>query len=58
VAAIARNENRFGVMFTVMDWNRQAIDFYKKLGATFLNDWKVVCLKGDALELMAKEMRC
>lgn len=58
VAAIARNENRFGVMFTVMDWNRQAIDFYKKLGATFLDDWKVVCLKGDALEVMAKETRC
>ena len=57
VAAIARNENRFGVMFTVMDWNRQAIEFYQKLGASFLDDWKIVCLRGDALEGLAKEAR-
>ena len=57
VASIVQKENRFGVMFTVMDWNRQAIDFYKKLGAIFLDDWKVVCLKGDALEVLAKETR-
>jgi GNAT superfamily N-acetyltransferase len=28
VAAIAREENRFGIMFNVMDWNRHAIEFY------------------------------
>jgi GNAT superfamily N-acetyltransferase len=58
VAAIARRENRFGVMFTVMDWNRHAIKFYQRLGATFLEDWKVVCIKGDALDVLAKEAGC
>jgi ribosomal protein S18 acetylase RimI-like enzyme len=57
VAAIARNENRFSIMLTVMDWNRRAIDFYQRLGATFLDDWKVVCLKGDSLEVLARETR-
>ena len=55
VAAIARKENRFAIMFTVMNWNRHAIEFYQRLGATFLDDWKVVCLKGDALALLAEE---
>jgi GNAT superfamily N-acetyltransferase len=54
VAAIAREENRFGIMFNVMDWNRHALEFYQKLGAVFLDDRKVVCLRGDALEVLAK----
>lgn len=57
VATIARRESRFGIMFTVMDWNRPAIEFYQRLGATFLNDWKVVCLRGNTLEGLAKEAR-
>jgi len=55
-AAIAQRENRFGIILTVMDWNRKAIEFYRKLDATFLDDWKVVCLKGNALEAIAKEV--
>ena len=58
VAAIARRENRFGVMFTVMDWNRHAIEFYQRLGATFWEDWKVVCIKGGTLEVLADEAAC
>jgi GNAT superfamily N-acetyltransferase len=58
LAAIARRENRFGVIFTVMDWNRHAIEFYQRLGATFLGDWNVVCIKGNDLEVLAKEAGC
>jgi len=57
IAAIARKENRFGIMFTVMDWNLRAIEFYRRLDATFLEDWKAVCLRGSALEAIAKEVR-
>jgi GNAT superfamily N-acetyltransferase len=57
VAAIAQRENRFGLLFTVMDWNRHAIQFYQRLGATFLDDCKAVCLKGNTLELLAKEAK-
>ena len=55
IAAIAQKEGCFGVMFTVMEWNSSSINFYQKLSATFLNDWKVVCLKGNALKAIAKE---
>jgi hypothetical protein len=44
-------------MFTVMEWNRSAIRFYQDVSATFLNDWKVVCLNESALEAIAKEAK-
>jgi len=37
----------------VLDWNLQAIQFYKKLGAEFLNSWKTVTLEGKALHDLA-----
>jgi GNAT superfamily N-acetyltransferase len=55
VASMARKEDCFGVMFNVLDWNQPAIDFYKKLNATFCDEWKVVCLEGTALRALAKE---
>jgi GNAT superfamily N-acetyltransferase len=39
--------------WTVLDWNQPAIDFYKKMGATVLPDWRVVRVTGDALEQLA-----
>jgi hypothetical protein len=30
--------------------------FYKKLNATFCDEWKVVCLEGTALQTLAKEV--
>ena len=50
VAAIAQRENCYGIRWEVLDWNRPAIDFYKSLGATFLDQWKSVLLTGEALE--------
>ena len=49
VAGIARRENCYGVRWEVLDWNQPAIDFYKTLGATFLDQWKAVLLTGEAL---------
>ena len=40
-----------------MEWNSSAIEFYQALSATLLNDWKVVCLKGNALEAVAKKAK-
>jgi len=57
IAAIAQKDGCFGVMFTVMEWNSSAIEFYRELSATFLNDRKVVCLEGNALEAIAKEAK-
>ena len=57
VAAVARENSCFGVRWQVLDWNTPAIDFYKGLGATFLDDWKTVSLDGDALESVARGTR-
>jgi len=54
VAGIAKRENCYGVRWEVLDWNQPAIDFYKRLGATFLDQWKSVLLTGDALERAAE----
>jgi GNAT superfamily N-acetyltransferase len=57
VAGVARREHYFCVRWEVLDWNTQAIDFYNNLGALFLDEWKSVCLIGDALETAAKEAK-
>jgi GNAT superfamily N-acetyltransferase len=54
VAGIARRENCYGVRWEVLDWNQPAIGFYKRLGATFLDQWKSVLLTGEALERAAE----
>jgi GNAT superfamily N-acetyltransferase len=53
VADSARQEDCFGVRWQVLDWNTPAIDFYRKLGATFLDEWKTISLEGDALKRLA-----
>ena len=49
--AVERQCGRFE--WTVLDWNQPAIDFYEKMGATVLPDWRVVRLTGDALDQLA-----
>jgi GNAT superfamily N-acetyltransferase len=57
VASVATQRNCFGVRWQVLDWNTPAIDFYKSLGATFLDDWKTISLDGDALARLAGSAR-
>jgi len=52
VAKIAWEENYFCLRWEVLDWNQLAIDFYKKLGATFREEWKSVSLAGEALQAL------
>ena len=54
VAGIARRENCYGIRWEVLDWNQPAIEFYKRLGAVFLDQWKSVLLTGEALKRGAK----
>jgi GNAT superfamily N-acetyltransferase len=54
VAAIAQKENCYGIRWEVLDWNQPAIDFYKSLGATFLDQWKSVLLTGESLKRIAR----
>lgn len=53
VAALALQEGFWGVRWEVLNWNEPAIDFYRRLDATFLDDWKEVRIEGDALRRLA-----
>jgi GNAT superfamily N-acetyltransferase len=49
LAAIARERDYGRMEWSVLDWNEPAINFYKKLGAVPLDDWKLFRLTGEAL---------
>jgi GNAT superfamily N-acetyltransferase len=51
---IAANNNCHGVRWAVLDWNHSAIEFYKSLGTEFLDEWRLVLLKDEALLQLAK----
>jgi GNAT superfamily N-acetyltransferase len=53
VARIAWDEKYFCMRWEVLDWNKPAIDFYNRLGAVFMDEWKNVMLIGDALQSAA-----
>ncbi len=40
--------------WVVLDWNRNAIDFYEHHGAEVLDDWRLVRVTGDALRRLAQ----
>jgi GNAT superfamily N-acetyltransferase len=50
IAGIAEQEKCYGVRWEVLDWNQAAIEFYQRLGATFLDEWRSVLLTGEALK--------
>jgi GNAT superfamily N-acetyltransferase len=41
--------------WSVLNWNRDAISFYEKLGARPLSDWTVYRLTGEALTALGRE---
>jgi GNAT superfamily N-acetyltransferase len=53
VAAIAVEKNCPRLQWEVLDWNTPAIDFYRAMGAEFLDEWRNVRLSGDALLRLA-----
>jgi GNAT superfamily N-acetyltransferase len=53
VAKLAVEEGCFGLRWEVLDWNHPAIEFYKRLGATFLNERKVVAFDESAMRRVA-----
>ena len=54
VAQLA-NARRCGRLeWAVLDWNKPAINFYKKLGAVAMNEWTIYRVTGEALSKLAK----
>lgn len=50
--AVALDCGRFE--WVVLDWNRNAIDFYEHHGAEILDDWRLVRVTGEALQRLAQ----
>lgn len=40
----------------VLDWNRRAIDFYRRIGAVAMDEWTVQRVEGDALRMLANSV--
>jgi GNAT superfamily N-acetyltransferase len=53
VAAIAVENGCQRLQWEVLDWNTPAIDFYRELGAEFLDEWRNVRLGAEAIERLA-----
>jgi GNAT superfamily N-acetyltransferase len=52
--AIQNQCGRFEWM--VLDWNQTAIDFYKRLGANVLADWRICRFEEAQLPMVAREL--
>ncbi|HEX8299696.1 MAG TPA: GNAT family N-acetyltransferase [Rubricoccaceae bacterium] len=51
--AVRRGAGRLD--WVVLDWNRPAIDFYRRLGAVPMDDWTGMRLTGDALQTLGAD---
>ena len=55
LAMIAKEQNCGRLEWAVLTWNQPSIDFYHRLGAVTLDDWRIFRLHGEALERLAVE---
>jgi hypothetical protein len=55
LARIARERNCGRFEWSVLDWNKPAIDFYKALGALPMEEWTIFRVTGEALRRLAGE---
>lgn len=54
LAKIAKDQDCGRMEWSVLTWNRPSIDFYHRLGAVTLEDWRIFRLTGEALERLAE----
>jgi GNAT superfamily N-acetyltransferase len=55
VAAIAVEKGCRRLQWEVLDWNTPAIDFYRAMGAEFLDEWRNVRVNEPALRRLAAD---
>lgn len=53
LAEIALEEGCARLKWQVLDWNEPAIEFYRSLGAEFMDTWRSVRVSGEALRRLA-----
>ncbi|HEY7089398.1 MAG TPA: GNAT family N-acetyltransferase [Tepidisphaeraceae bacterium] len=54
VAEVARERNCGRLEWSVLDWNEPAIEFYKRLGAKILPDWRICRMTAEQLDKLAE----
>ena len=54
LAKIARDRGCGRMEWAVLDWNEPAIEFYKKIGAQPLDEWKIFRLTRDGIARLAE----
>jgi GNAT superfamily N-acetyltransferase len=54
LAQIAVAENCYGMRWEVLDWNKTAIDVYRRLGARFREHWRVMQITGEDLKRLSE----
>jgi GNAT superfamily N-acetyltransferase len=54
LAAIAKQENCGRMEWSVLTWNQPSIEFYHRLGAVTLDDWRIFRLTGEALDRLSR----
>jgi GNAT superfamily N-acetyltransferase len=57
LAKLAVDSNFTRVEWSVLDWNKPAIDFYRSIGAQPMEGWTAQRLDGDQLQAFAKEFK-
>lgn len=55
LAKIATEKNCGRLEWAVLDWNEPSIEFYKSLGARFMNEWIINRMTGEALVGLAAQ---
>ena len=55
VARIAVDRGCARFEWMALDWNTPAIDFYEKLGASQMGEWRLMRVTGDALRVLAEQ---
>jgi GNAT superfamily N-acetyltransferase len=55
LAQIARERNCGRLEWSVLDWNQPAIDFYQRLGATVMPDWRICRMTESEIATLAEQ---
>ena len=55
VAKIAQQRGCGRLEWSVLDWNEPAIDFYERLGATVMPDWRICRMSPEQIAHLADE---
>ncbi|MCU0533636.1 MAG: GNAT family N-acetyltransferase [Hydrococcus sp. Prado102] len=55
IAQLASDRGAGRLEWSVLDWNNPAIDFYKSIGASIMEEWRICRVTEDAISRLAKQ---